>query len=70
LKSKAHPALIGSSIAVVALAVALPYLPIGAWFGFAPLPAPLLLALSAVTIAYLLLVEAVKWIFRKRIAAL
>jgi hypothetical protein len=38
--------------------------------GFVPLPALLLAALAATTAAYLALVEAVKWLFRSRIAAM
>jgi Mg2+-importing ATPase len=68
--SRPHPALVASSLAVVALALVLPYTPLGHWLGFEPLPPLLLAALAATTAAYLGVVEAVKWLFRSRIAAI
>jgi Mg2+-importing ATPase len=53
-------ALVASSLAVVALAVALPYLPIGSVFGFVALPGTLLALVAALVAAYLLLVRAVR----------
>jgi P-type Mg2+ transporter len=35
--------LAASSLGVVALAVTLPFIPLGAWFGFVPIPAEVLL---------------------------
>ena len=62
--------LLGSTVAVAGLALALPYLaPLAKAFGFAPLPAPLMLAALGVVLAYLLATEAVKtrkyWFGRK-----
>ncbi len=38
LKSRPHPVLTATSLAVVTVAVVLPFTPIGAHFGFVPLP--------------------------------
>ena len=58
--SRVHPALVASSLGMVALGVALPFSPIGAWFGFTPLPLAMLMALAAVAAVYLFTAEAVK----------
>ena len=44
LRSRPHPLLATTSVAVVVLAVVLPFTPLGAWFGFAPPSAAFLLA--------------------------
>ncbi len=55
--------LIGTTAAAVAVAIALPLLPWGRWFGFVP-PPPLFFAwLVGITAAYLALVEAAKAVF-------
>jgi Mg2+-importing ATPase len=59
-KSRPAMALVATSLAVVALAVALPYTPLAAALGFEAPPAAFLLALAALTAAYLVLAEAVK----------
>ncbi|MFO1144323.1 MAG: magnesium-translocating P-type ATPase [Amaricoccus sp.] len=65
--SRPHPALVASSIAVVALAVALPFGFLAPWFGFVPLPLRVLLSLAAVVACYLLVVERVKrWFMARR----
>ncbi|MBS3651585.1 magnesium-translocating P-type ATPase [Pseudaminobacter sp. 19-2017] len=62
--SRPHPALAASSLGIVALALALPFTPLGAWFGFVPVPAHVLLTLAAVTAFYLVVAEQVKhWFF-------
>jgi Mg2+-importing ATPase len=49
------------------LAVAIPFLPGADWFGFVPLPLPVLGGLVAITLAYLAASEAVKhWFFARR----
>ena len=49
------------------LAVAIPFLPGADWFGFVPLPLPVLGGLVAITLAYLAASEAVKhWFFVRR----
>ncbi len=66
LRSLPHPLLTATSLAVVIAAVALPFTPIGAWFGFVPLPMGFLLALAAMTACYLIVVERVKALFYRR----
>ena len=63
-----HPLLAASSIAVVLLAALLPFIAIGAYFGFVQLPAWFFLILGAMVIAYLLLVQRVKRFFYLRFA--
>ncbi|MDO9216609.1 MAG: cation transporting ATPase C-terminal domain-containing protein, partial [Lacisediminimonas sp.] len=58
--------LLGSTVAVIAIALALPYLPFSSIFGFVPLPAPLLLAMVGLTIAYVVAVEMAKQLFYAR----
>ena len=69
-KSKPGKYLLISSLAVVAVAFALPYTPLGAVFGFSPPPAMFYLALAGIIVAYLFLVEVVKKWFNKRYAYL
>ena len=52
-----------SSVAVVAVAVALPYLPWAAFFGFVPMPASVLGVVTALTLAYLVVTELAKRLF-------
>src|SRR5277367_1098441 len=63
LKSRPHPLLATTSIAVVVLAVVLPFTPLGAWFGFVPPSAIFLLAIAGLTVSYLLLAQGAKWVF-------
>jgi len=57
--------LIGTAV-VMAIALVLPYLPFSAIFGFVPLPAPLMLAMIALTLAYVFAVEmAKKWFYSR-----
>lgn len=61
-----HPALIASSLAAVGVALWLPYTVVGHWFGFVPIPAPILAALLGVTAFYLLMVYIARnWFFRR-----
>jgi hypothetical protein len=48
---------------VLALAVALPFTPLGAWFGFVPPSAASLFAIAGLTVTYLLLAQGAKWAF-------
>jgi Mg2+-importing ATPase len=50
---------------VAALALILPFTPLGAWFGLAPLPAIFFVFLAGAVTAYFVLVEAAKHIFRR-----
>ena len=60
--------LVGMTVGAVVLAVALPLLPVGHWFGFVP-PPPLFFAyLVGATLAYLALVEVAKVLFYRAIA--
>ncbi len=54
-----------ASLGIVALAVALPFAPGAAVFGFVPLPAPVLAGLAALTLAYLVSAEGLKQIFAR-----
>ncbi|HWB49095.1 MAG TPA: magnesium-translocating P-type ATPase [Stellaceae bacterium] len=63
LRSRPHPVLAATSIGIVAIAVLLPFTPIGAWFGFVP-PSPVfLLALAGLTAVYLAIAQSVKAAF-------
>ncbi len=54
------------TLAVGLLALAIPYLPGSAWFGFVPLPAPIIAGLVAITLVYLAASEATKrWFFAR-----
>jgi Mg2+-importing ATPase len=58
-----HPALGAAACVVLAVAALLPFTPIGAFFGLVVLPARFYAALAGMTIAYLVLLEAVKRLF-------
>ena len=60
LKSRAHPLLTATSLAVVAIAVVLPFTPIGTHFGFVPPPAKFYFILGAMVLVYLFVVELAK----------
>jgi magnesium-transporting ATPase (P-type) len=65
LRSRPHPLLAMTSLAIVACGILLPYTSLGRWFGLVPPPATYLLALGGMVAAYLLLAEAVKrWFYR------
>jgi len=65
-RSRPGKLLLVSTIIIISIALALPYLPINALFGFIPLPAPLLLNIIGLTILYMLVVEAAKKYFYSR----
>jgi len=69
-KSKPGKYLLISTLAVVAVAFALPYTSLGSVFGFSPPPAMFYLALVGIIAIYLFLVEVVKKWFNKRYAYL
>jgi Mg2+-importing ATPase len=52
LQDRPHPLLVASSLLALTLAVALPYSSLASWFGFVPVPALLMGALSVVATAY------------------
>ena len=65
-RSRAHPVLVATSLAVVVLAAAIPFTAVGAYFGFAPPPAQFYLILAGMVVAYLLIVETAKKYFYRR----
>ena len=68
LRSRPAAALIATSLAVVAVATALPYTALGARLGFDPMPARFFPILIGMVVAYLLGVELVKRWFYRRVA--
>jgi Mg2+-importing ATPase len=60
IRSRPHPVLVATSMAVVAVAVLLPFTPIGAYFGLVPPPARFYLILGGMVVVYLLAVELAK----------
>jgi Mg2+-importing ATPase len=67
--SQPGAALLGSSLLVGLVALAVPYSPLAAPLGFVPLPVPVLLALAAITGAYVGATELAKARFYRRPAA-
>ncbi len=65
-RSRPGKLLLGSTLIIICIALALPYLPVNSLFGFIPLPAPLLLTIIALTTLYVMVVEAAKKIFYSR----
>ena len=59
-RSRPHPLLTASSLLVVGVAVALPFTPLGGWFGLVPVPPLLLVVLVPMTLCYLGIVQLVK----------
>jgi len=65
-KSRPSRLLAWLTLAVAVLAFAIPYLPGAGWFGFVPLPVPVMVGLIAITLAYLAASEATKhWFFAR-----
>ena len=68
--SKPHPFLVAMALLAVAMAMTLPLLPIGAWFGFVA-PPPLFFGFLLLgTLTYLAIVEAAKRLFYRLAADL
>ncbi len=59
-RSRPHPLLAATSLAVATLGAVLPFTPVGTYFGFFPPPAGFYLILSAMVVVYLLAVELAK----------
>jgi Mg2+-importing ATPase len=57
-----------STVAVAALALAVPYLPYTNVFGFVPLPIEVTILIVVITAAYVIATEAVKRVFYRRMA--
>ena len=65
LKSRPNPWLTGCSLLVVAVAVVLPFTPLGTYLGFVPPPPLFFVVLAGMVTFYLLMVEQVKqWFYR------
>jgi len=62
-KSKPGRWLVLSTVAVIVLALSVPYLPGADWFGFVPLPPQVLAGLGVITLLYLLVSEIAKYWF-------
>jgi Mg2+-importing ATPase len=66
LKSRPSRLLLISVLTVVAVAIALPYTPLGSFLRFTPLPLSLLGTIAFLAVTYLILVQAVKsWFYRR-----
>lgn len=66
LRSRPSAGLLWASLGVVAVGIYLPLSPVGVVLGFDPLPIPFFLALLAMTVVYLVLVEVAKqWFFSR-----
>jgi Mg2+-importing ATPase len=64
-RSRPNRLLIGSSLGILALAIGLPYSPLGGWLGFVPLPLDFLAALAGLVSVYLCLAQVAKsWFYR------
>ena len=59
-RDRPHPALTVSSLGALAVALALPFTPAGAWFGFAAPPLAVLAGIAGLLVVYLALAEALK----------
>jgi Mg2+-importing ATPase len=68
LGSRPHVALVASSLSVVVVALVLPYTALGRYFGFEAPPAEFMAILAALVVAYVLIVEAAKRVFYRRLA--
>jgi P-type Mg2+ transporter len=68
-RSRPHGFLVAMAFGVVAVAVVLPLLAVGRWFGFVAPPPLFFVYLIGATVAYLVLVEITKGFFYRRIAA-
>ena len=69
-RSRAHPWLTATSLAVVATAIALPFTPLAPYLGFTPLPWVFFGLLVGLLVAYLTMVEFAKqWFYRRTLQA-
>ncbi|WP_292243093.1 magnesium-translocating P-type ATPase [Mesorhizobium sp.] len=64
--SRPSPLLAWLTLGVGVVAIIIPFAPFAAWFGFVPLPLPILAGLIAITVLYLAASEVTKrWFFRQ-----
>ncbi len=68
-QSKPHALLVAMAVGAVAVAIALPLLPVGHWFGFVAPPPLFFVYLLGATAAYLALVEIIKGVFYRLTAS-
>jgi Mg2+-importing ATPase len=66
-RSRPAPLLLGSTVLVVGLTLALPYLPVAGLFDLTPMPGAVLAAVVAITIAYVLVTEYLKLRFYRHL---
>ena len=66
-RSRPGKLLLVSTVVVIAVSLALPYVPINYLFGFIPLPAPLMLAMLGLIVLYVVVTEITKKYFYSRI---
>ena len=59
-RNRPHPALTISSLMALAVAMIVPFSPIGAWFGFRPPPIEVTVSIGLLVVAYLICAELVK----------
>ncbi len=67
-KSRPGNLLMATTAIVIGVTLAIPYLPFASIFGFVPLPAPLLLTMIGLTLAYVVAAELAKKVFYARFA--
>ena len=65
-RSRPGTLLLVSTVSVIGMTLALPYLPISVVFGFVPLPASLMLTMLGLTALYVLVAECAKKYFYSR----
>ncbi len=63
MASRPGGVLIGFAVLIIALAITLTFTPLGAYFGFVPLPGMFFAVLAAMVVAYLLLAQLTKYLF-------
>ncbi len=65
LRSHPHPLLTATAVIMSLTAILIPYTPIGEWFGLVRLPSVFFAFLAAAVLMYFLLVEGIKYAFRR-----
>jgi Mg2+-importing ATPase len=65
-RSRPGTLLLVSTLIFIAITLVLPYLPFSTFFGFIPLPAPLMLMMIGLTVLYVVVTEIAKKYFYSR----
>jgi Mg2+-importing ATPase len=68
-KSRPNSLLLLLAATIAAIAMLFPYLPFASWFGFTPLPLPMLIVLLAITTLYLVACEVTKQLVLRRVGS-